>query len=453
MVLFVYARLLQPHDFSVYALIVFIFEIIKNLVITGYKEYIITRQDSDKNMYRVAMQSVMCFAILAVILVLSVKKIIFGILDLGAENNVSFNLYGLVFLLDSLLLVELAYIEKKMDFYTLNMISKSAYIVSYLVIGIPLAFWFRNIYVLIVTSLFNVLIQLLVFRFKYVNFPLFGSFSLRGAVRIWKASRIFGLNAMISTFATQFDYVLVQYKLGVTSLAYYERSYKISTIFNTVIKSVQSSLLPWIVVSNDKIAKVNVIGYSMNISAHILVPISVLFSRYDSEVVNLIFGSQWIEMAPVFGAASLALYFRSSYKLFDTSLKGEGHINSLALLNFIYSILISVVILVLSNAGLLEVMYGVVLVIILYYTVLLFKIKRVYDLPLVLVMKWHLPLLYSVFFFNGLMEIYSSHCSIPIIVIMGAIVSHYVIIVGISFTPYSDLILGPIVGLLRRKIV
>lgn len=310
------SRLLSKEDFGLFAAISAITIVFSSLSEAGIGSALIQKKDADKGYVNTSFTiSFVLGSIFALLLIALSGVLSETIVDKSLK--IPLMLMSITILCNSLTSVHTSVIYRRLEFFRVGIINFTALLISS-VVAIVLALRGMGFEAILSKAILQSLIATVLsyflaktkFRFQIERKNVGAIVNFGG----WLT-----LSVILRNFATQADKLLMSKFLSVASLGAYNRpkefintiSTKLNGIFDTALFPILSGI------QEQKESVRNAFHkslYYMNIFS-MLMALSFIFN--GSFLIRLFFGSEWLELLPVFTVLSLALIFNIDGRLCD----------------------------------------------------------------------------------------------------------------------------------------
>lgn len=305
----VLARLLTPEEFGIIALITVFVSFFGLLSDFGLGPAVVQNQSLDDN----DLKSIFSFSIaLGIILAL----IFFTLAPFFAnfynepELKPISRYLALSVLFNSFLIVPRAVLQKELKFKLIGLISLGVQLFCG-VIAIILAILGFSFYSLVFQSILLGIISFITF---YCIKPISITFKIEisSVKKIFKFSLFQFLFDFINYFSRNLDNILIGKFLGVSPLGFYEKSYRLMMMPVQNLTHVVSPVLLPILSKHQNDNKIVFSSYLkvIQILSIIGFPLSIFLFFSASEIIIIVFGSQWVESISVFKILTLTIGFQ-----------------------------------------------------------------------------------------------------------------------------------------------
>lgn len=302
----VLARLLSPEEFGIIA-IVTVFVVFFNLLSDfGLGPAVIQNKNLDNDDIRSIFSFSLFFGFCLATIFYFCGGVIANFYNKSELINVS-RFLSLAVLFYSFQVIPKALMQKELKFKQLSFINIGVQIITGTV-AIILAFKGFSYYALVIKSILDGFITFIVYIiFCPVRPTLFLKFN--SIAKIAKFSGFQFLFNFINYFSRNADNILIGKYFGMTLLGYYEKSYRLMTMpVNNLTHIISPVLLP--VLSkhqNDKQFIYNSYCKVVKLLAIIGFPLSAFLYFSANEIIQIVFGSQWVNSVPVFEILALSV--------------------------------------------------------------------------------------------------------------------------------------------------
>ena len=161
-------------------------------------------------------------------------------------------------------------------------------------------------------------------------------FSFASIRKLLKFSFAIFINGVFETIASVIDKVLIGRNLGELTLGIYSKS--LSTVrmpVNTIMSAIGRVIYPvFSKIQNDTQRIFNIYCQFILGVSSVIFPCAIIFYVFGSDIVNLVFGSKWVEMIPIFKIMSLGIVVLPFNILIDSVVKSIGKAKHLNFITF-----------------------------------------------------------------------------------------------------------------------
>ncbi len=300
----VLARLLSPNDFGLFAMITVFSNfglVFKDL---GFGHALIYQKDNSRNEYDSVFSMNLFIGILLSIIFFVLASSIASFYDEPRLNYIT-KAFSLVFILQSVSLVNIVELKKKIDFKKIAFVENVSYFSSS-IIAIIFAFTGFGVWSLVIRSLLNSVFRSLALFWITEYRPKF-NLQFKIIKRLWKYSLSVSLTSFLTYWIRNLDNLMIGKLIGQETLGIYNMAYQIMLIpvqnISGVIKDV---LFPSFSSVNNDITIIRTV-YLKTVQSVALISFPILagVSILSDTFVWVLLGEKWNEM--VFPLRLLAL--------------------------------------------------------------------------------------------------------------------------------------------------
>ncbi len=204
-----------------------------------------------------------------------------------------------------------------------------------------------------------------------------------GVGRMARATSIFSLTMGTSTLATTGDNLVVGARLGGTDLGLYSRAYRLMSVPAILVgDAVDAALFPIVRRARDDVALIATgVGAANALLALGLVPAAGMAIVTADVLVPGLLGDRWDDAVPIFQVLAVGMFFRVGAKPFAAVLRGSGRQHRLGMLTSLNAAMVVGCSLVGSVAGVEGVAAGVVVSLVVNYSLTASAAMREIDQP------------------------------------------------------------------------
>ena len=245
-------------------------------------------------------------------------------------------LMSIIFVIDSVRVIQYALAQKRMDFKYISIISVLSYFLGNCLITIILALNNLGIWALVIGYVSSSVISLIAFTIKYGFFtPLLPSKRFKNLVSF---GSYYTLARLANHFASMVDYFLIGRILGAQQLGYYSRAYQLmNTPAEFLGGTIQKILFPaYSRIQMDLVNLQKQYLLSNRILAYPSVIIFTIIFIWSEEITRLILGPGWDPTIIPLKILSAGLILKNGYKTTVPVLNALGLVKKQALIEFIY---------------------------------------------------------------------------------------------------------------------
>jgi PST family polysaccharide transporter len=287
------------------------------------------------------------------------------------NSIVMLNAYSTVFLLNSIMAVPLALLQRQCKFKDMAVLRVtsgliygfSAILMAYFGFG-PWALVFSNI----ISCLYKTIVVVVFEKFK-VGFAL----KKETIKKLLNFGGGFTLARIFNYIANNGDYFVVNRTMGKIELGNYTKAYNLLLYPVNLIGSTMDQVLFPILSreqeNKERLKKVYLMG--MGLIAFCAMPITIILFFCSEEIVAILLGDKWFAVVAPLKILLLGLFFRTAYKLSDSLMRALGKIYQRALIQLFYALSVVMGTYFGHFYGLRGVSIGVTISIFLNYTMML----------------------------------------------------------------------------------
>ncbi len=351
--LMVSSRILAPEDFGYAAFVSAIIAIVEVISKGGLSQSLIQKQILDEGCYLSVLK--FYFGISVVVISLSLTFCIGSYFFYSSRFDLYLGFFiavlGLPLVLFSGVLV--ARLSTSGNLSIVAGTELRASLISGLLIGIPLLYFFESWYALVLVKVFCDLcvFSMLSRTVRFVYFDIFGA-NLHSLVGIVYFGAKLTLARIINVISLRVQDILIPSYLNIHSLGLYNRASAIANVPVDVFGQIfEKVLFP---MSSKKVAEgkavvENVIPPMVLTSIGVICFASMMFVE---PIVLLVLGEKWRLITEVVDLLLGFVFFRMSYRYFDSLIKASGKAGLMIFLNLIQLAAVVVLFFVLKSEGL-----------------------------------------------------------------------------------------------------
>ncbi len=284
-----------------------------------------------------------------------------GVVQLMARG---FPLYGISTVAQSLAL-------RSFRFSWLAIVDSSAMALGFVVVAPILTLLDFGVYALVAAYLTqqSVMMVLMLYGSPHDKRPMF---ELRAIGELMYFGAGFSLAKFANYFATQADNLVVGRLLGPAALGHYAYAYQLmaspATLFGQILDRV---LFPTMAsVQHEPERLIRAYRSGVFVCATVIMPVSAVFAILAPEIVLILLGPVWADVALPLRILACGMLFRTSYKISDTIVRATGAVYARAWRQAVFAAAVVVCALIGQNWGLAGVAMGVVVALALNFTMM-----------------------------------------------------------------------------------
>ncbi len=266
---------------------------------------------------------------------------------------------SLVFVIQSFGQTATSLLKRNLDFKSLQFAQVLSYLVSYLLLGIPLAYRGFGVWSLVIAQLSQTLLCVILTYIR-VQHPVKPLFTSRAAGFFSFGTKVMVTN-LVNWLIINLDNVFVGKFFGVVSLGLYNRTYMLMTTpMNNVVTMLQGVLFSaYSKVQEDTTRLKRVYLASASMISLIMLPVFGSVAVVPGTVIEGIYGNRWLDAVPLLVPLALAMPFHSVMALAGPLIWGRGKVELELRVQVITAALFIVVMLVTSKVSVVSLGWGV----------------------------------------------------------------------------------------------
>jgi PST family polysaccharide transporter len=234
-----------------------------------------------------------------------------------------------------------------------------SYVLAYVLLGVPLAYFGFGAWSLVVAQLVQSLLTV-VLAYLQVRHPIRPFLAPRPAGFLSFGSKIMGVN-LVNHAIRDMDSVFVASVFGTTSLGLYNRAYVlVATPMNSLMSVLQGVLFPVYSRFQEDSAILKQ-GYlaSVGATALVILPVFVSVAAVPWTVVEGLYGDQWLDAVPFLIPLALVMSFQALLSPAGPIFWGKGLVGRELRIQAVVAILLVMVLLATSRLSLVTLVWGV----------------------------------------------------------------------------------------------
>ena len=288
------ARLLTPEIFGLMSICSIIIRGMQVITELGFGAALIHRQSSFEESKDTAFTMT---SIRGVILTLFVALLISPIAAWfyrRSELNILLQVLALTFFIDSLRNINTIALQKELDFKLLTYISQASSVISTCIV-ITLAWYMRNVWALVIGSIFNSIVNL---TMSYVFVPGRPKFMLHKDIvkDLFHYGKFITGLSIVTFFVTELDNIVIGKIIGIPALGYYAIAFTLANLPATHISKVASQILFPLYSKMQHDVKALRKGYShaLSLVSGITIPAAAGLIVLAPEIIGCVYGEKWL---------------------------------------------------------------------------------------------------------------------------------------------------------------
>ena len=301
----VLARILDPKDYGIVALITVFTSLSSVIIDGGLNMALIQKKDADQTDF-----STIFFSSIFISILLYVSLFLFAPLIASFYDNTSLivviRAFAVIIIFEAANAVQRAYVAKHMLFKKLFFSSLSALIISGS-IGLYLAVKGYGVWALVCQQVSSNIITTAVMFYTIKWFPSF-TFSFKRFKRLFNFGwKIFGINMMVSFYQNVRSLIIGKY-YSPTALAFFERGHSMSQmIVSNISSSMQTVIFPVLSDKQDDENRVKLlVRKSVRLSSYVIFPALITLCVVAHPLIELILTEKWLPAVPYIWIFSIA---------------------------------------------------------------------------------------------------------------------------------------------------
>ena len=288
------ARLLQPSDFGLVAIVLVFSTIFLTINESGFNVALIHKLDRDQIDYSTSFFTNLCIGVISYLILFFISPLIASFYNTPQLISIT-RILSLTLIINAFGLVQSAQYTIRVDFKTLARASLTSAIISG-IIGVLAALYYRNVYAIV--------IQQILFRLLYVVFMWLNS--------KWRPSFVFSFERFKLLFSFAYKLITARlisvifddiYSLAIgklytpSTLGFYNRAMSFRSVLSrNIVQIIQRVSVPMLCeVQNDKKKMQNLLLHFVKNTAFIVYPLLAGLMALSSPLVYVLLGEKWID--------------------------------------------------------------------------------------------------------------------------------------------------------------
>lgn len=301
----VLARILDPKDYGIVALITVFTSLSSVIVDGGLNMALIQKKDADQTDFSTIFFSSIFISILLYALLFLSAPLIASFYD-NTSLTVVIRAFSVIIIFEAANAVQRAYVAKNMLFKKLFLSSIWALIISG-GIGLYLAINGYGVWALVCQQVCSNIITTVVMFYTIKWFPSF-TFSIIRFKKLFNFGwKIFGINMMVSFYQNVRSLIIGKY-YSPAALAFFERGYSLSQmIVSNISSSMQTVIFPVLSDKQDDENRVkSLVRKSIRLSSYVIFPALIALCVVAHPLIELILTEKWLPAVPYIWIFSIA---------------------------------------------------------------------------------------------------------------------------------------------------
>lgn len=326
------ARILSPEEFGRVATANIVIDLILSVATLGTAQAIVQKTTLTSAHISAAFWISLSSGLVITLIIISASSPIARFL--GDESIAPMiKVLSLTFIIKSIASVSEGLIVRSKDFRILAVRQIISYFIGYGLVGLLLAYNGAKEWSLVYAQVTQVSITtcLFIFKSRFHIFPIPGLTHIKD---IFKYGSGLSAARVVNSFANQVDRGIIASNSTFSTIGIYTRAFQLSrypsAIFGQVIEDVLFPTFATMQGEPNQLCKAYL--KSLNAIFIILAPISVFFIAVSDRFVELLLGSQWNSVIPIFSIFVISLSLRSAQRISSALLRAIGRpwLNTLA---------------------------------------------------------------------------------------------------------------------------
>ncbi len=395
------ARILSPHDYGVMAAANIVTAFGLMLASLGLMPALIQRIEISRDHIATALFLSISMTVLLGVAQWSAAPLIASLLQVPEIEDVT-RVLSFMLVAQGLAALYEALLSRALKFKSLGVVRLGLWVATTFLIAIPLAYFGANYWALAIAQLASAFLTAIAYGFLARHDMAMPRFHKQAAKELLGVGMGFSISRFFNYVSSYADNIVVGRSLGAGELGVYTRVfYLISMPAEMVGNMIRTVVFPSMARIQDDDARFKQAYLKgLSLSALTTIPTSTFLATFAPELVDIVFGDRWIAAVTPFAIFSLAIYFRVGVKTCGTVLQAKGRGYSLALLQAINALLLTLSALAAAPYGLNAVCIAVLLTVIIRFCVYAIICGRAAGVDLLDFAELHIrPLLIGAFVF------------------------------------------------------
>lgn len=291
------SQLLTPDDFGTVAIVTVIYALSLVFMQFGFEAALIQKKDTEDVHFNSVFTFGVVMGLLFSVSLYLCAPFIANYYEKPILESISKIMSGL-FIFEALMMTQKIHMKKFLYFKKLNLILISSKIIAGS-IGIYMALAGYGLWSLVtqilLSSILNACLVLMTHR---INLKL--EFDKAAIMSLWETNIYVFLSNVSSTFSARLDSLIIGKSLGFHFLGLFDKGKNLSNLAKGIpsrfaMKPLFSTLSD---MQDDKARLTNAVKKIFSINAFVFTPFLLFLIWYAQDVINVIYGEQWIEAAP-----------------------------------------------------------------------------------------------------------------------------------------------------------
>ena len=281
-------------------------------------------------------------------------------------------------------------LRRDLRYRPISLVTFFSFLIGQVGVGITLALMHQGYWALVWANLSFVALKSGLFYWLQPHRVIL-TYEREASRELLRLSGGFTLSRVFNYLALRGDYLVVGKLLGPTSLGFYNRAYRLLDSVNILIgRAINTIMFPIFArVQKDTARAALGIRIGVEVLAVAFLPASVFGAVHSRDLVFVILGEEWIDVAAPFRILALGMFFKVAYKFLATFLRGHGLVYRAAGLQFLYAAMVIGGAAVMSPFGIAAVAMAVLLALSTAYVLLTLVVNRELHVGLGRFLSWH----------------------------------------------------------------
>ncbi|MBY5925425.1 MULTISPECIES: lipopolysaccharide biosynthesis protein [unclassified Halomonas] len=387
--LLVLARFLSPEDFGVVSLAVIIVSFLKVFSELGVGPALV--QKKNISVVDIGTANVISLS-LGLVCASAIYLSSAGLADFFGMPQLEDVLKVLALMLPvaSLSVVGQSLMQRRLRFKRLSSYIFISYLLGYGFVSIGMSINGYGIWSLVFAHLTQSVVMLALLLICALDSRRFG-FNVKSAINMMTFGVGYSLARVANFSAGQGDNIVIGKLLGAEQLGLYGRAYQIVTfpaiMFGSVVDKVYFPIMAEMKSDYENLSRLYV--SSVLLSSLLFSSVAFYCYVFSNEIVLILFGESWIEMAPILKILSFAMAFRIGYKYSDNLVMAVGRVYKRATIQVLYASFVVIFAVVGSTWGVEGVAVGVVVAVMLNYFLMMVMVWKIISFSCLHVLIHH----------------------------------------------------------------
>ncbi len=341
------ARLLDPADYGVIAIVTIFITLANVFVSDGFGSALIQKKNSDALDFSSVLYFNILFSILLYLILFFVAPLISSFYGEGYEILVPvMRVIGLRIVISGVNSVQHAYVSKKMIFRKFFWSTLIGTIIS-AIVGIYMAYAGFGVWALVGQYLTNTFVDTIVLSISIHRMPLF-TFSFKRLKKLFGfGSKVLGTNLLITSYV-ELRAILIGKVYSSADLAYYNKGEQFPKLLITNVNvSVSSVLFPRMSnMQHDKFAVKSIARKSIRVCSYLMCPLMLGMLIVAEPFVKIVLTEKWLSCVPYLQLFCIIYLFYPIHSTNMQVIKAMGKGNTYLILETVKKLIELIVLLI-----------------------------------------------------------------------------------------------------------